>query len=88
MYLKRHFVTKNIGRSKYFLKIEVAHQKHNVFLSQRKFAMDFLKETGFLGCKPANIPMEVNVNLWYDDSNTLDDPGRYRRLIGKLIYLR
>jgi len=27
------------------------------------------------------------VNLWFDDSHTLDDPGRYRRLIGKLIYL-
>ena len=23
----------------------------------------------------------------FDDSNTLDDPGRYRRLIRKLIYL-
>jgi len=27
------------------------------------------------------------VNLWFDDSYTLDDPGRYKRLIGKLIYL-
>ena len=31
--------------------------------------------------------MEPNVNLKFDDSHTLDDPGRYRRLIGKLIYL-
>jgi len=30
--------------------------------------------------------MEANVNLWFDDSHTID-PGRYRRLIGKLIYL-
>ena len=27
------------------------------------------------------------MDLWFDDSYTLDDPGRYRRLIGKLIYL-
>jgi len=40
-----------------------------------------------LGCKPANSPMKGNVNLWFDDSHTLDDPGSYRRLIGKLIYL-
>ena len=26
------------------------------------------------------------MDLWFD-SYTLDDPGRYRRLIGKLIYL-
>ena len=31
--------------------------------------------------------MEVNVDLWFDNSHPLDDPERYRRLIGKLIYL-
>ena len=40
-----------------------------------------------LGCKPASTPMEVNVNLWCDNSHLLDDPGQYRRLIGKLVYL-
>jgi len=39
------------------------------------------------GCKPASTSMEANVNLWFDDNHKLDDPGRYRRLIGKLIYL-
>ena len=27
------------------------------------------------------------MDFWFDDSHTLDDPGRYRRLIGKLTYL-
>jgi len=27
------------------------------------------------------------VDLWFDDSHALDDPGRYKRLIEKLIYL-
>jgi len=62
MYLKRHFVTKDIGRPKYFLRIEVAHQKHSV-LSHRKYALNLLEETGFLGCKPANTPMEANVDV-------------------------
>jgi len=35
MYLKRHFVTKDMGRPKYFLRIEVAHQKYSVLISQR-----------------------------------------------------
>jgi len=46
-YFKRHFVTKNIRRPKYFLRIEVAYQKHNVFLSQRKYALDLLEEIRF-----------------------------------------
>ena len=88
MYLNHHFVTKDMRRSKYFLGIEVAHKKTVYFFSERerKCALDLLEETGFLGCKPANTPMEANVYLWFDDNHTLD-PGRYRRLIGKLIYL-
>ena len=35
----------------------------------------------------ATTPIEANVDLWFDDSHTPDDPGKYRRLIGKLIYL-
>ena len=27
------------------------------------------------------------MDLWFDDSHTLDNPGRYRRLVGKLIIL-
>jgi len=32
-YLKRHFVTKDMGRPKYFLRIEIVHQKHSILLS-------------------------------------------------------
>jgi len=76
-----------MGRSKYFLGIEVAHQKHSILLSQRKYALDLLEEAGLLGCKPATTLIKTNVNLWFDDSHALDDLGRYRRLIEKLIYL-
>jgi len=31
--------------------------------------------------------MKASVDLWFDDSHTLDDPRRYRRLIGKIIYI-
>ena len=48
-YLKYHFVSKDMGRLKYFLGIEVAHQKHSVLLSQRKYTLDFLEEVGLLG---------------------------------------
>ena len=51
-HLNRHFVIKDMGRPKYFLGIEVAHQKYSV-LSQRKYALNLLEETEFMGCKPA-----------------------------------
>jgi len=87
-YLKRYFVTKDMGKPRYFLGIEVAYQKHGLLLSQRKYTLDLLEETDMLGCKPASTPMKENVNLWCDNSHLLDNPRRYKRLSGKLIYFR
>ena len=71
MYLKHHFVTKDMRHPKYFLGIEVARQKQSVLLSQRKYALDLFEEAGLLGCKPANTLIEANVNLWFNDSHIL-----------------
>jgi len=51
------------------------------------YALDFLEEIDLLWCKYATTPMKANVNLWCDGGHSLDDPGQYRRLIEKLIYL-
>ncbi|RVW39422.1 Retrovirus-related Pol polyprotein from transposon TNT 1-94 [Vitis vinifera] len=60
-HLFTHFQTKDLGKLKYFLGIEIAQSSSGVVLSQRKYALDILEKTG--------------------------DPGRYRRLVGKLNYL-
>ncbi|CAH9097348.1 unnamed protein product [Cuscuta epithymum] len=39
------------------------------------------------GCKPVNFPMVQNHRLQSDTSPYFSDPERYRRLVGKLIYL-
>jgi len=61
-YLGRHFVTKNMGKPKYLLGIEIAHQKHGILLSQKKYALDLLEASGLLECKPASTLMEANVD--------------------------
>ncbi|KAL0393252.1 UNVERIFIED_CONTAM: Retrovirus-related Pol polyprotein from transposon RE1 [Sesamum radiatum] len=86
-YLQKHFVTKDLGRPRYFLGIEIAHSKHGVSLSQGKYACDLLQEAGLLGTKPVDTPMDSNPNFWNDDGNYLEDKAKYRRLVGKLIYL-
>lgn len=86
-YLKHHFVTKDTSKPKYFLGIKVSYHKHGLLLSQRKCVLDLLEEVDCLGCKPARILMDANLNLLYDSSHLLEDMGWYRRLIRKLIYL-
>ena len=62
-------------------------RKNNLVLSQRKYALDLLQEAGLLGCKPESTPVIPNPDFWDGSSEIMEDPGRYRRLIGKLIYL-
>ncbi|KAL0444011.1 UNVERIFIED_CONTAM: Retrovirus-related Pol polyprotein from transposon TNT 1-94 [Sesamum latifolium] len=66
-YLRKHFVTKDLGRPRYFLRIEIAHSKHGVSLSQRKYACDFLQEAGLLGTKSSDTLMDSNPDFWNDD---------------------
>ena len=45
-FLHSQFHTKDLGNLKYFLGIEVTRGKKGIFLSQRKYVLDLLKETG------------------------------------------
>ena len=78
---------KDLGNLKYFLGVEVARGPEEIFLYQRKYALDIISEAGLLGAKPAIIPIEQNRRLALVDGRFLDDYEQYQRLIGRLIYL-
>ena len=68
--------------------IEVARSSEGIFLSQRKYILDPLKETRKLGCKLVSTPLEPNwKNKREKNEEQLIDVGRFQRLVGKLIYL-
>jgi Reverse transcriptase (RNA-dependent DNA polymerase) len=88
--LKRHlsleFDIKDLGNLKYFLGVEIARSHKGLFFSQRKYILDLLRETGKLGTKPANIPMDFSQKST-TDNEPLEDIGMFQRLVGKLIHL-
>ncbi|KAK0585152.1 hypothetical protein LWI29_024002 [Acer saccharum] len=89
-YLATEFEMKDLGLLRYFLGIEVARSKHGIFLSQRKYVLDLLTETGMLASKPADTPMDQNHKLCEcadHPDQTPTNKERYQRLVGKLIYL-
>ena len=81
-----HFQTKDLGKLKYFLSIEVAQSNSGVVISQRKYTLNILTNTIMLDYKPVDTPMDPNVKLVPGQGELLLDPGRYQRLVGKLNY--
>jgi Reverse transcriptase (RNA-dependent DNA polymerase) len=85
--LSKEFEMKNLGGLKYFLGIEVARNRNSIVLSQRKYVLDLLAETGMLECKPAENPMIQNQKMKMNSNQIPTDKERYQRLVEKLIYL-
>ncbi|RVW42232.1 Retrovirus-related Pol polyprotein from transposon RE1 [Vitis vinifera] len=86
-YLSREFKMKDLGYLKYFLGIEVSRSSEGIFLSQRKYALDLLQETGMSGCQPVNTPIEEGLKLCVEPNQVSNDKGKYQRLVGRLMYL-
>ena len=55
--LASEFEVKDLGHLRYFLGMEIARSKKGISVSQRKYILDLLTETGMLGCKPSETPI-------------------------------
>ena len=86
-HLFSHFQTKDLGKLKYFLRIEIAQSNSDVVMSQMKYVLDILKKTSMLDCKPVDTPIYLNVKLVPGHGEPLRDPRRYQRLVERLNYL-
>lgn len=73
-YLGDHFKIKDLGVLKYLLRLEVAQSTKCIFISQRKYALEILEDTRFLGAKPSTLPMEQNLILSVQMENSLQIP--------------
>lgn len=85
--LASEFETKDLGSLKYFLGMEVARSRKGIVISQRKYVLDLLKDTGMSGCRPSDTPIEPNLKLGDDKEGDPIDISRFQKLVGKLIYL-
>ncbi|WVZ66155.1 hypothetical protein U9M48_015421 [Paspalum notatum var. saurae] len=84
--LGKAFEVKDLGQLRYFLGIEVARSSKGIVLSQRKYVLDLLAETGMLGCRTVASPIDRNHKLCAELGDPVDKEA-YQRLVGRLIYL-
>ena len=86
-HLHNSFSIQDLGTLRYFLGFEISHSPSDIVLNQQKYFLDLLCDNGLLACKLASSPMEPSFPLFESEGSLLLNPGEYRRLIERLLYL-
>ncbi|GJR22293.1 ribonuclease H-like domain-containing protein [Tanacetum coccineum] len=76
----------DLGSLNYFLGISVTHDSLGMFLSQRKYATEILKQAHMVGCNSSKAPVDTESKLG-DGGDPVFDPTLYQSLAGSLQYL-
>ena len=71
----------------YFHGMEIPRSRKGMFVSQRKYVLNLLKEIGLIGCKAVETPIESNMKLQPIKVEEVIDRDSFQRLVGRLIYL-
>ncbi|KAL0418446.1 UNVERIFIED_CONTAM: Retrovirus-related Pol polyprotein from transposon RE1 [Sesamum radiatum] len=86
-YLDDLFTIKDLGHAKFFLGLELARSTHGTFITQKKYLMDIVRDCHLEEAKPAATPLPVGIKFDASNGPALPSPDRYRRLVGRLLYL-
>lgn len=86
-FLSSTFMMKDLGSLRYFLEIEVSKTNQGIFISQKKYAQDLIKEIGAHKHRPLRLPIDSSIKLTPNLGEPIANPAEYQRLIGRLIYL-
>ncbi|XP_031479830.1 uncharacterized mitochondrial protein AtMg00810-like [Nymphaea colorata] len=80
------FSIKDLGHLHYFLGVEAQFTPQGLFLSQRQYMQDLLKQSNMVDVKPLPSPLAVGEKLSKFDGTPLLDPTPYRQIVGALQY--
>ncbi|KAL0320005.1 UNVERIFIED_CONTAM: Copia protein [Sesamum radiatum] len=80
-YLDALFTIKDLGFAKYFLGLEIARSTDGMSVTQRKYAMDIISDSGLTRATPVLTPLPPGLKLSTDSGAHLREPDKFRRLI-------
>ncbi|KAK4386639.1 Retrovirus-related Pol polyprotein from transposon RE2 [Sesamum angolense] len=86
-YLDALFTIKDLGYVKYFLGLEVARSPDGMSITQHKYVVDIISDTGMTTAFSVLTPLLPGIKLTSESGALFREPDKYRRLIGRLLYL-
>ncbi|XP_047339860.1 uncharacterized mitochondrial protein AtMg00810-like [Impatiens glandulifera] len=85
--MKKEFEMTDLGLMKYFLGLDVKQSYVGICISQERYALEIFKKFKMEDCNPVSLPMEPGTKVSKFDGGERADAGRYRSLVGSLMYL-
>ncbi|KAH9656846.1 hypothetical protein KPL70_022833 [Citrus sinensis] len=85
--MKQEFEMSNLGRMKYFLRLEVVQGLVGIFISQRKYANEVLERFGMEHCNPVKNHIVPGCRLVKDEGGAKVNSTTYKKMVGSLMYL-
>ncbi|KAL0416639.1 UNVERIFIED_CONTAM: Retrovirus-related Pol polyprotein from transposon RE2 [Sesamum latifolium] len=86
-YLDGLFTIKDLGHAKYFVGLELARSQHGLIATQSMYLQDILLDTNMVYSWPVSTPLPPGLYLTMDTGSLLPFPDKFRRLVGRLLYL-
>jgi len=81
------FEMTDLGKMKFFLGIEVSQQGDGIFIYQKKYALEILKQFGMIESREVNSPIVPGSKLSKDADGVAVNESFYKQIIGSLMYL-
>lgn len=76
-----------MGYAHFFLGLEIVRGKKGTHVNQRKYVLDILSDAWLIGSKSVDTPLPRGLKLIASKDKLLSEPNKYKRLIGRLLYL-
>ena len=83
--MQAEFEISMIGKMTHFLRLQIRQQDSGIFLSQSKYAKNFVKKFGLEFASSVRTPMSLNVKLIVDLLGKSIDSSLYRSMICSLL---
>ncbi|KAL0381400.1 UNVERIFIED_CONTAM: Retrovirus-related Pol polyprotein from transposon RE2 [Sesamum angustifolium] len=77
----------DLGNAKYFLGLELARSAQGTYVTQWKYLQDIIHNLRLDDAKPTSTPLPTGIKFYASSGSRLASPERYRRLVGRLLYL-
>ena len=83
--MQAEFEISRIGKMIHFLRLQIRQQDSGIFLSQSKYAKNFVKKFGLEFASSVRTPISLNVKLIVDLLGKSIDSSLYRSMICSLL---